>query len=128
MPCFFFEVFFDIPEPVVEAPGALFGSEVLARLTVPDGLPPVDETPGALFGSAVLARLTALDGLPPVDETPGALFGFGEFMFWAVAAVANRPMVAAARIGIRRMVNSLQIMRRRIERPHGNHEPARNTD
>ena len=42
-------------------------------------------------------------GLPPVADAPGALFGSAVFMFWATAAVANRPMVAAARIGIKRI-------------------------
>jgi hypothetical protein len=30
-------------------------------------------------------------------------------MFWATAAVANNPIVAAARIGIRRIFNSLKL-------------------
>ena len=107
--------------PVVEGPGALFGSAVLARLTEPDGLPPVAEVPGALFGSAVFARLTGPVGLPPLDETPGALFGSEVLPLWAMAAVANTPMVAAARIGIRRIADSLKWgWERTIERPIGN--------
>ena len=82
MLCFFFD--FDMALPVVV--GALFGSAVLARLTLPDGLPPVCEAPGALFGSAVFARLTWPDGLPPVCEALGALFGSAVFIFWAAAA------------------------------------------
>ena len=46
-------------------------------------------------------------GLPPVADAPGALFGSAVFMFWATAAVANRPIVAAATIGIRRIFISL---------------------
>src|SRR5947207_13309672 len=73
------------------------------------GLPPSVLAPGATPGPAVLSLLTSFGstgtGLPPVVETPGgALPGS---LFWATAAVANRPMVTAARIGIRRMIASL---------------------
>src|SRR5438270_4430742 len=81
-------------------PGMAFSRFTSLRSTG-RGLPPSVLAPGATPGPAVLSRLTSLRstgrGLPPVVETPGgALPGS---LFWAVAAVANRPMVTAAKIG-----------------------------
>jgi hypothetical protein len=71
------------------------------------GLPPVVAAvgaPGIAFCRFTSAGFTGT-GLPPVGETPGgALPGS---LFWAMATVANRPIVTAARVGIRRMIGSL---------------------
>ena len=112
-PVFFLSLCF-IPMlcPLVEAFGVLFGLVVSILLISADdagfGLPPVADAPGALFGSEVSILLISaaegrFTGLPPVADAPGALFGSAVFMFWATDAVANKPMVAAARIGIIRM-------------------------
>jgi len=115
-PVFFLSLCF-IPMlcPLVEAFGVLFGLVVSILLISADdagfGLPPVADAPGALFGSEVSILLISaaegrFTGLPPVADAPGALFGSAVFMFWATDAVANKPMVAAARKGIIRMFDS----------------------